>query len=1331
MEQFTLPQDAHKNHSPSVGDVEKEEVNDLVYKHLKEANNGPLFNNADNSVSRENGSVTKNDGQTVRGHCKSQQRAVFSGKILSFGCSLCKDNLTFSPNDLLKHFQGAHKGSLPAYPCDLCDFVTNEFSALQRHRIEHRNTLVTCELCNDNVQYSLLLLTRHYMNCHSKDGEFQCDWCKFTTVDAGTFVQHIHHHNESHWKCSKCRHISLNEEDHQTHMKAHSGTFTFTCKICGFGTEEIEHLKKHKAAVHKEEAKRKNALKAIEDCSSPGNSSTNLTLYKKIGLSQDTHGMSKLNSPSGTLSNENGRVTKQELPLEEIHHLIEGGVGQKDHKGWSFHNADNSTPVMLQESENTSETGSFPNANGLTVLMVKNKISLPPNCTTKVMGFKMVDGKKHLVLKVIPAAKQDGSSQKFSFADGVGLFGSNPAIAKRMESSETEQRSEGKGSTSQCLSVSPRNGSCHQADQDDIMAKVKIEEEETSVSSLNSTPHSRKQENEMYPVTIQATHSRFEPVSMEKGKLPVAHNSDTAKLKCDGGSYETEISKTKTVCEEVIAHPSTLNTVQRTLLPQTVFRETVEFSRAKDESLLTDGFRVLCKKYKADSVNNTLYTHSSSQVTSENDDCSCTENRSKNSLQTARKPESPSHLSPNVFVDGRRDALGTEKGEQKTPNQEVFTFHNYSKEICRSSPNNVQNLSCIGEDLEHQGNASEASQFRLRLSESPDAATASIDGDIEVDGCVGSNDLLTEENSDSVLRDLNIVKIEEECVPISTRQPDSNTSLHSMESFVKEHSNAIITKQLNKNSTGSSNSSNAHLTKAKKTLQILQLPGGKPPVFLRATENKIAMPVQTSTGFKVLTSSSNPQISLSYTNRELNNSTASVTLTPKANIVGVAAGKPQATEKGATVLSAVHSGGNATQNQYYINSPGFKGPVLLSRTLNSTPTNMAVKAQPTCYFVQRSVPIVQNPNTTSSKVPCPQVPVNPKPVLAGTLAEKPGTPQTSRQAYLLRYISPTKSGLFVNKEELKNRTVWSQASECSGNKVIFKIVSPTARLNTAAAPTSSSKPLLLATRPQGQCFLVSANNTVPASCEVKKMVSVQINEREHQKEPIAAPLHVNGNLQLCEANRPLLAPRVVGQRKRHRKALLDELPATLHKARRFSNKVLTEKDPELWTPVGKEVERTLRLTPFSAAQQIKYPCRYQPVVVLNHPDADIPEVTNIMKMVNKHKGAVTKVALSQKTVQALSEFSSLVNNISTSVNGDVSRPRPVLSAVRERFLLKLKLRKKNRKKYEVVKTLSSSGQSSVVFDCWFCGRLFNNQEDWIGHGQRHLMEATRDWNKLF
>ncbi|XP_047233130.1 zinc finger protein 518A [Girardinichthys multiradiatus] len=1327
MEDFTIPQDPNQNHSPSAGDEEKDKVKDFVCKHFREVNDGPLFNNTDDTIVKKNGSVTKKDDQSVKGYCNIQQRAVFSGKILSFGCSLCKGNLTFSPNDLLKHFRAVHKGSLPTYPCDLCDFVTNEFPALQRHRIEHRSTLVTCELCNDNVQYSLLFLTRHYMMCHSVNGEFKCDWCEFTTIDAGTFVQHIHHHNESHWKCSKCRHISLSEEDHQNHMKAHSGTFTFTCQICGFGTARSEHLQKHTAAVHKEEAERKNALKAIEDCGSPANSSSNIKLYKKIGASPEMQGISKLNSTPGTVSNENGRVTKQELPLEEIHQLIDGTLGRKDNRSWSVQNADHSTSVMLQECENiiNSDTGSHPNANGLTVLMVKNKISLPPNCTTKVMGFKMVDGKKHLVLKVIPTAKQDVSSQNHSLIDGP--FVSNPVTAKRTDSTENEQHSECKGSTSKCLAISPRNGSCLQMDRDDIMAvKVKIEEEETSVCTLNSTPHSDSEQTNLLQNTVMnnGSLSHFESVSTEEGKVNILD------VKCDEASCG---SKAKSMCKGIITNESPLNASHKTLLSKIVCRETVEISGATDISSLTDGFSGLGKTLKGNSTKR-LNTNSSGEITPENNDDTSTENISKNCLQIVEHLESPPQLSQSFSVNSRVDTLGTGKGEPKTSNKEVFTFHNYSKEMLSSSPCNTQTVSCTGEYSGTKENACESSHFKLCLSESPEHTTEYTDGEVEVDECIANDDLLTEENGDSVLQDFNIIKIEEDGIPISTKQSEPKPSLHSMENFVKEHSNAIITQQLNKERTGSSNASNALLKQAKKTVQILQLPGGKRPVLLRATDNKFAMPVQVKAtpGFKLITSSPNPQISLSYMKRELTNSsnTTGVTLSPKAKIVGVAAGNPQATEKGMTVLSAVHSGGSTSKNHYFINSPGFKGPVLLSRALHSTPTNTVANAQQTCYFVQRSVPFVQNPGTTSFKLPGHQLPVNSQPVLAATLTEKASTPQTGRQAYLLRYISPSKSGLFGNKQEVKNRTIWSQTSECSGNKVIFKIVSPSARLNTTVAPTTSNQPLLLATRPQGQCFLVSANKTSP-TIEAKKLVSVQNKLQEHQKEPSVSPSQINGSLQLHEAKRLLLAPRLIGQRKRHRKALFKELPATLHKARRLSNKVLTEKDSVLWTPVGKEVERTLRLAPFSAIQQIKYPCRYQPVVVLNHPDADIPEVTNIMKAVNRYKGAVTKVALSQKTVQALSEFSDLVNSCSTSLNGDVSRPRAVLSSVRERFLLKLKLRKKNKKKYEVVKALSSRGQRSVLFDCWFCGRLFDNQEDWIGHGQRHLMEATRDWNKLF
>ncbi|XP_008284738.1 zinc finger protein 518A [Stegastes partitus] len=314
-----------------------------------------------------------------------------------------------------------------------------------------------------------------------------------------------------------------------------------------------------------------------------------------------------------------------------------------------------------------------------------------------------------------------------------------------------------------------------------------------------------------------------------------------------------------------------------------------------------------------------------------------------------------------------------------------------------------------------------------------------------------------------------------------------------------------------------------------------------------------------------------------------------------------------------------------------------------------------------------------------------------------------------------------------------------QNNESSGNKVIFKIVTPTGSLLTSGAPTSSSQPLFLATRPQTQCFLVSSNKSNPTATNgLKKLVTIQNTAEKGAKELCVSPSRMNVKVQSCEAEKPILAPRPVrppSQRKRRRKALFDELPATVHKARRLSNKVPIEKETTvLWKPVAKEVERTLRLAPLSSVQQFKCPRRYQPVVVLNHPDADIPEVANIMRVVNRYKGAVTKVSLSQKTMQALSELGPLGKNSLTkgaTSHSDDPRPRPVQSSVRERFLLKLKLRKKSKKKYEVVETLSGCRQEPVVFDCWFCGRLFHSQEDWIGHGQRHLMEATRDWNKLF
>lgn len=1373
-EDFIIPHDSAKNCSLSVIGDEKDKVKDFVYKHFREVTDGSLFSNAEESAIKEHGSSTRKDKQThIKAPYKNPQGAVFSGKILSFGCSVCKDDFTYSPNDLLKHFRVAHKGTLPTYPCELCSFVTNEFSALQRHRIEHRNTLVTCELCNDDVQYSLLLLTRHYIMCHSLNGQFNCDWCEFTTVDAGTFVQHIHHHNESPWKCSKCRHISLNEDDHQKHVKAHSGTFPFTCQICGYGASKSEYLKKHTAAVHKEDAEKRNAGKATDDGNLANIPASVKHLLKKSGESQESQRISKLNCISGGLPNQNSRLLKPDLPSGDTHLFVDANVAKRDNKMWSrgSQNTEQSTPVMLEECDNSagSDVTSHTNPNGLTVLMVKNKISLPPNCTTKVMGFKMVDGKKHLVLKVIPTAKQDVSSQNNSAIEDVNLSASKPVLDKSKVCVENGECPDSRSSSSNCFAVSPRGGSCVQMDQDDIMAvKVKIEEEETAVCSLETMSNKDDTGAQTDPLLNRSSNcsdilypmiNEFDIINNHSQPIKaICSERNVFDNKFDATSdNSSKVSKSSSCVSKVTGSHKPSNFVQNTFFSKPVFKVATENSLTEEE--LTHAVaKKNTNKHKGNSSFDTTENDQLPYSTPEKTDRVWTEITPNGRQMFEKNLQNPIPLSESSTPTSgsHRESAMASPCSHNSPNQEVFSFHNYSKETFSTSPNTNQSPDNMSEHLVDKKSICESSHFNLTLAESPEPFAENcngsdltkeknqdmkvLDSDMEVNECVaGVNDSLTEdENSESMLKDFNIIKVEEESIPVSQKETKKNSA--ALGNFVEEHSDAIITQQLNKERVGPLSATNDSLKQTKTTLRILQLPEGKQPVLLRTTENRFTMPLQVKStpGFKLITSSANPQINVSYmkpgTERSCN--PKGVTLNPNNMKLGVSVSK--APEKGTTLLSAVQPAVSGTSNHYLINSTGFKGPVLLSSKQHNTHTEKIAKTQPTCYLVQRSLPFVQTPSTSSLRLSSTQLSVNSRPVLAMPVnaADKPSPLQPGRQAFLLRYISPPKSGLLLNKDA-KNGTQCSQIGESTGNKVIFKIVTPTGSLLTSSAPTSNSQPLILATRPQTQCFLVSSNKTnANAVGGIKKLI-IQNNAQKDVMDSCISPSRVNVKVQPGEAEKPVLAPRPIrprSQRKRRRTPLFDELPATTHKARRLSNKVTEKETTVLWKPVAKDVERTLRLSPFSSVQQIKYPRRYHPVVVLNHPDADIPEVANIMKVVNRYKGAVTKVSLSQKTIQALTGIGALGKNSLTKCPSSPSndpRPRPVQSSVRERFLLKLKLRKKSRKKYEVVETSSGCGQNSVVFDCWFCGRLFNSQEDWIGHGQRHLMEATRDWNKLF
>ncbi|NXL50967.1 Z518B protein, partial [Podilymbus podiceps] len=149
--------------------------------------------------------------------------------------------------------------------------------------------------------------------------------------------------------------------------------------------------------------------------------------------------------------------------------------------------------------------------------------------------------------------------------------------------------------------------------------------------------------------------------------------------------------------------------------------------------------------------------------------------------------------------------------------------------------------------------------------------------------------------------------------------------------------------------------------------------------------------------------------------------------------------------------------------------------------------------------------------------------------------------------------------------------------------------------------------------------------------------------------------------------------------------------------------------------------RRLRLVPLRMNQLIKCPRRNQPVVVLNHPDVDSPEIINVMKTINKYKGQVLKVVLSERTSSCLGVKRNrkrlTLQNVETG------------NQAKKQSMLKMKLKKTHKNNYQVVET-SPAETLQCMFKCWFCGRIYMDQEEWISHGQRHLIEATKGWDVL-
>lgn len=1341
--------------------------------------------------------------------CKMQQGAIFSGKILSFCCSECKDDTTYSPNDLLKHFQGVHKGTPPTYPCDLCLFVTNEFPSLQRHRIGHRNTLVTCEICNDGVQYSLLLLTRHFTSCHSRNGQFSCKKCEFSTRDAGTFVQHIHHHNE------------LN---HNTRR---------------------EYLSKHLTVAHGEEM---NKWRPNED-----NSSGLKLLLKKSppgGGSRESQWMSKYNAIPGVgLFDHNGRLINPEKTLEDTQQFLERAVGVKKESNKWTKSPLKSEPQILQLipsatqqpklQEHEISPGSPGHGNGLTVLMVKNKISIPPNCTTQVMGFKMVDGKKHLVLKVIPTKQEDSTeSEGFeshisedenkptsspcssSIASLLSLESgeSNEASLIAEESHEVENhighhyplteehkvyfettRKSGQvnedaeiahsvkvlstASKDRSLSLCPSHRSNGRSSppphemsflypsEKRLTDDTQTSNSATTLSDLLTAPVNASKckttalaslMDEKSTLTDAVSHSRSDseisvddkPTNADilKSKLPTADAtfSKTTLIQephfssKGGESFENNNEPTTSSVAEERQGPNSVKA--KTSLCEVTDKKTCDAELGESSQFCSNGF--------SNSQASNIVLENSTEVINNK----ATETDSKNKTSKGK-----------TEYKNPRDSLSeVENNFLNSPSQEVFSFHNYSKDTSGSSPESMQPEE-DSQELEEEECEEDFGDWSLTLPASPPlpAEEDSKEGPNESDLVSESGEKTLERVSDSDIEvDECIATVDDSLIPVLPEKGGEATSLSTekkpegpavanentapslnnaavLGKILEKHSDAIISQQLEKERMMSSAPVQETVRPTKTTLRILQTPEGKQQMFLQTTDTPYPVPVQlkSGAGFKLITKACSPKINVSYVKPGIETAckTKGVALTLNGGRIGLSAQSSGLENKGEASVQTAQCG-----NRYFVNASALKASILLSGAVKSSSGEPAANVPQTCYLVQRPLPVSSESTGPSSKTVLATRPVLAVPVNS---ADKGSSLQAGRQAYLVRYISSAKSRILLNSTDGQTLSQDSQVNEAGKNRVFLKVVRGPDGTRFLSAPYSTAKkPIYLATNSLQSPYLLMSSNQSLNNTSAGFKTSTNLQGLTHKLIPASQLQHVlpQSKIQIKRISRadhnvalqksPLVpgSNRPLSQRKRRRRASLEEMRESSSKMRRVSSKSSAEKDATSdWEPGAKDVVRLLRLCPFSPLQEIKYPRRNQPVVVLNHPDADIPEVASIMRSVNKYKGEVLKVALSESTVKALSESPSTLSKQNASSGSDTKKSRPVGGNVRERFILKLKLKKTSRNKYEVVRSSTSGLDQQRKFCCWFCGRVFKNQEDWIGHGQRHLMEATRGWSKLY
>lgn len=1378
-----------------------------------------------------------------------EESIKMSAKILNFNCLKCRGNTVYSPNDLQKHFQMWHHGELPSYPCEMCSFSANDFQVFKQHRRTHRSTLVKCDICNNESVYTLLDLTKHFVSTHCVNGSFQCEKCKFSTLDVGTFVQHIHRHNELHYKCGKCHHICFTKGELQKHLHVHSGTFPFTCQYCSYGATRREHLVRHVITFHKEHLYAKEKLEKDKYEKKMAKSSVGLKLILKrykIGASRKTFWKRKeinngsdrsIEKKTEVLKKVNKTQTKSEnqshLTQEHLNEIRDEQLHCENHNKPIESESEKPTILSTEQCSKAEEGSSSPPGflktavQGPTVLMVKNnKITIPANYSAKFMGFKMVDGKQHIVIKLLPTSKQNSYSPgsqsdtaKDSTAnlqsqtlDTTGFLTrvttvlndtiymkattpfscSSPILAGKVTSgkemdllSQTsnilqtvdDEKSISSLSTSPELVTTSVNLTTKIETRDNVylwgnhITQSHPEVSATAIKSPDKLKSATKpnvyNSEEMHNYCINYVNSELTVESSNQGSLPF-HNyskiNNTNKRRRLSGtatweSPQRESSSSKTVVQQPLSE-SVLSLVRKESSNPDSLLASISLLNTKDETLkiqaeMEDQF-ILGKGQNMDGQN--LYTNENQNLES------MTEQSKWDDISSVESPLMPRITS--VF------SLQSEQASQFLPPelnkllQDELKPKSDIKQDSRNTPDKGLPLHCDPSFQKHEGEGKgveSSKDFKIQdIFPIPS-------------GSMGVNVPLDDLNLRCSGKETQMLSLSQD-----VRDSEKTPKISGIGTLLKTQSDAIITQQLVKD-------------KLRATTQNLGSLYMQSPLV--NSEPKKALFVQTPKGFFVpLHIANRPGLHV-VSGRPLVNTQgvpACLLLNKKPGMIltlnngkleGVNTVKTESAQAcGTTTKETCRTPFLKLEPSNNCLTPALCSSIGSCLSTKSNSENALPLKNP--YVIKTSasssVKAVPTSNTTSEHQGTKssildsakqQNEIFPKPPLYTLLPD-------GKQAVFLKCVMPNKTELLKPKliqNSSYYQNIQPKKPEGTPQKILLKILNPVLNVtaanlsvsnfasslqkdsvpsnqtaggeqkepessrdalpfllddmmpaneivitSTATCPESSEEPICINDHSEARVLRCKTNCTIERSFNRKKtskknFTTIKTQEKSKDSETIFVSRNRNCKRKCRNSYQEPSRKKATLHRKCKEKAK----PEDVHESFEFSR-------PRL----SKDSVRTLRLFPFSSKQLVKCPRRNQPVVVLNHPDADTPEVVNVMKTISKFNGRVLKVSLSQRTINAL--LKPVCCNPPNTTYGDFSKRhktfKPV-SSVKERFVLKLTLKKTSKNNYQIVKTTSENVLKST-FNCWFCGRVFDNQDTWAGHGQRHLMEATRDWNML-